>query len=183
MLVFGRSSSPVLPRVRAVLDYVWTTVPGEAPMPAPLRLLDPSETETGVLFHRCLDLALGRLSGTQPQGVLRPPVERDFREQPCKQTLTGSGCTWRFRRPSARRASGSPRLRSPLPEDVGTTTSRVGTHCSAGCVSSTVFEAPPTVASAVNATTYGWALPSARPLGQRLRLHRRPLHTFVRHAR
>ena len=27
MLVFGLSSSPVLPRVRALLDYVWTTEP------------------------------------------------------------------------------------------------------------------------------------------------------------
>jgi hypothetical protein len=28
VLVFGLSSSPVLPPVRALLDYVWTTVPG-----------------------------------------------------------------------------------------------------------------------------------------------------------
>jgi hypothetical protein len=26
VLVFGRSSSPVLPRLWALLDYVWTTV-------------------------------------------------------------------------------------------------------------------------------------------------------------
>ena len=39
VLVFGRSGSPVLPRVRAVSDYVWTTAPGDAP--AVLRLSRP----------------------------------------------------------------------------------------------------------------------------------------------
>src|SRR5688572_25750965 len=31
VLVFGPSSSPVLPRVRALLDYIWTTTFGRPP--------------------------------------------------------------------------------------------------------------------------------------------------------